>query len=104
MNHVMINSDEVRMWVYEETLQSGEKLTDVINRTNVRTSHAFHSNFVYNNFQIEYYYSFWKENVKYLPGIKLGKNVVADPDLENAGTNLVFFEIFFSVFYTVFTI
>ncbi|KAJ7970727.1 Glycerol-3-phosphate dehydrogenase [NAD(+)] [Quillaja saponaria] len=50
--------DEVRMWVYEETLPSGEKLTDVINKTN--------------------------ENVKYLPGIKLGKNVVADPDIENA--------------------
>jgi len=50
--------EEVRMWVFEETLPSGEKLTDVINRSN--------------------------ENVKYLPGIKLGKNVVADPDLENA--------------------
>jgi hypothetical protein len=30
-------SDEVRMWVYEETLPSGEKLTDVINRANVNT-------------------------------------------------------------------
>ncbi|KAK4781607.1 hypothetical protein SAY86_015709 [Trapa natans] len=50
--------DEVRMWVFQEILPSGEKLTDVINRTN--------------------------ENVKYLPGIKLGKNVVADADLENA--------------------
>lgn len=50
--------DEVRMWVFEETLPTGEKLTDMINRMN--------------------------ENVKYLPGIKLGKNVVADPDLENA--------------------
>ncbi|XP_021594720.1 glycerol-3-phosphate dehydrogenase [NAD(+)] isoform X2 [Manihot esculenta] len=50
--------DEVRMWVFEETLPTGEKLTDVINRTN--------------------------ENVKYLPGIKLGKNVIADPDLDNA--------------------
>ncbi|GLT33171.1 hypothetical protein SLA2020_077820 [Shorea laevis] len=50
--------EEVRMWVFEETLPSGAKLSDVINRTN--------------------------ENVKYLPGIKLGKNVVADPDLENA--------------------
>ncbi|KAK9272708.1 hypothetical protein L1049_003085 [Liquidambar formosana] len=50
--------DEVRMWVFEETLPSGEKLSEVINKTN--------------------------ENVKYLPGIKLGKNVVADPDLENA--------------------
>ncbi|KAK2413712.1 NAD-dependent glycerol-3-phosphate dehydrogenase family protein [Trifolium repens] len=50
--------DEVRMWVFEETLPSGEKLTDVINKTN--------------------------ENVKYLPGVKLGKNVVADPNLERA--------------------
>ncbi|KAG7016220.1 Glycerol-3-phosphate dehydrogenase [NAD(+)] 1, chloroplastic, partial [Cucurbita argyrosperma subsp. argyrosperma] len=50
--------DEVRMWVYEETLPTGEKLTDVINLNN--------------------------ENVKYLPGIKLGMNVIADPDLENA--------------------
>ncbi|KAK6928430.1 Glycerol-3-phosphate dehydrogenase, NAD-dependent, C-terminal [Dillenia turbinata] len=59
--------DEVRMWVYEEVLPSGEKLTDVINETN--------------------------ENVKYLPGIKLGENVVADPDLDNAvkdATMLVF--------------
>ncbi|XP_057491543.1 glycerol-3-phosphate dehydrogenase [NAD(+)]-like [Actinidia eriantha] len=50
--------DEVRMWVFEEVLPSGEKLSEVINKTN--------------------------ENVKYLPGIKLGKNVVAVPDLENA--------------------
>ncbi|KAM7509208.1 hypothetical protein LguiA_019661 [Lonicera macranthoides] len=59
--------DEVRMWVFEETLPSGEKLTEVINKTNV--------------------------NVKYLPGIKLGENVVADPDLEHAvrdATMLVF--------------
>lgn len=27
--------DEVRMWVYEETLPTGEKLTDVINLNNV---------------------------------------------------------------------
>ncbi|KAG4182225.1 hypothetical protein ERO13_A09G031100v2 [Gossypium hirsutum] len=59
-NTLKLNSfhDEVRMWVFEETLQTGEKLTDVINKTN--------------------------ENVKYLPGIKLGKNVIADPDLDNA--------------------
>ncbi|KAL1564255.1 glycerol-3-phosphate dehydrogenase (NAD(+)) [Salvia divinorum] len=59
--------DEVRMWVFEETLPTGEKLSEVINKAN--------------------------ENVKYLPGIKLGKNVVADPDLENAvrdATMLVF--------------
>ncbi|CAH8358045.1 unnamed protein product [Eruca vesicaria subsp. sativa] len=49
---------EVRMWVFEEVLPNGEKLTDVINKTN--------------------------ENAKYLPGINLGRNVVADPDLENA--------------------
>lgn len=46
------------MWVFEEILPTGEKLSQVINRTN--------------------------ENVKYLPGIKLGKNVVANPDLESA--------------------
>lgn len=59
--------DEVRMWVFEETLPSGEKLTDAINTKN--------------------------ENVKYLPGIKLGRNVVADPDLVNAvtGANMLVF-------------
>ena len=35
--------------------------------------------------EIEHHCFFWQENVKYLPGIKLGKNVVADPDLESAG-------------------
>ncbi|KAH6791026.1 NAD-dependent glycerol-3-phosphate dehydrogenase family protein [Perilla frutescens var. frutescens] len=59
-NTLKLNSfhDEVRMWVFEETLPTGEKLSEVINKTN--------------------------ENVKYLPGIKLGRNVVADPDLEHA--------------------
>ncbi|XP_074367802.1 glycerol-3-phosphate dehydrogenase [NAD(+)]-like [Apium graveolens] len=50
--------DEVRMWVFEETLPSGEKLSSVINQS--------------------------KENVRYLPGVKLGENVVADPDVESA--------------------
>lgn len=27
-----------------------------------------------------------QENVKYLPNVKLGTNIVADPDLESAGT------------------
>lgn len=59
--------DEVRMWVFEEKLPTGEKLSEVINNTN--------------------------ENVKYLPGIKLGKNVVADPDLEHSvqGANMLVF-------------
>jgi hypothetical protein len=35
------------MWVFEETLPNGEKLTDVINKTNVRTNHAFHSKVSY---------------------------------------------------------
>ncbi|XP_075493033.1 glycerol-3-phosphate dehydrogenase [NAD(+)]-like [Primulina tabacum] len=62
-NTLKLNSfhEEVRMWVFEEVLPTGEKLSEVINRTN--------------------------ENVKYLPGIKLGKNVVADPDIENAVRN-----------------
>ncbi|EAY77398.1 hypothetical protein OsI_05386 [Oryza sativa Indica Group] len=50
--------DEVRMWVFEEILPTGKKLSESINQAN--------------------------ENCKYLPGIKLGANVIADPDLENA--------------------
>ncbi|GJM91764.1 hypothetical protein PR202_ga08174 [Eleusine coracana subsp. coracana] len=50
--------DEVRMWVFEEILPTGNKLSESINREN--------------------------ENCKYLPGIKLGPNVIADPDLESA--------------------
>ncbi|CAO1943212.1 unnamed protein product [Urochloa humidicola] len=50
--------DEVRMWVFEETLPTGKKLSESINEEN--------------------------ENCKYLPGIKLGANVIADPDLESA--------------------
>lgn len=47
--------DEVKMWVYEEELEEG-KLTDIIN--------ARH------------------ENPKYLPGVQLGDNVLACPNLE----------------------
>lgn len=50
--------DEVRMWVFEEILPTGKKLSESINEEN--------------------------ENCKYLPGIKLGPNVIADPDLESA--------------------
>ncbi|OEL12874.1 hypothetical protein BAE44_0026112, partial [Dichanthelium oligosanthes] len=50
--------DEVRMWVFEEILPTGKKLSESINKEN--------------------------ENCKYLPGIKLGGNVIADPDLESA--------------------
>jgi glycerol-3-phosphate dehydrogenase (NAD+) len=46
--------DEVRMWVYEETV-NGRKLTDIINEEH--------------------------ENVKYMPGVKLPPNLIADPDL-----------------------
>ncbi|KAI8466342.1 MAG: NAD-dependent glycerol-3-phosphate dehydrogenase N-terminus-domain-containing protein [Monoraphidium minutum] len=49
--------DDVRMWVYEEECE-GRKLTEVIN-----TSHS---------------------NPKYLPGVELGPNVIADPDLESS--------------------
>jgi glycerol-3-phosphate dehydrogenase len=48
--------DEVRMWVYEEEFE-GSKLTELINSRH--------------------------ENPKYLPGISLGANTVADPDLES---------------------
>ncbi|KAL0888860.1 hypothetical protein Bca101_012843 [Brassica carinata] len=33
--------DEVRMWVFEEVLPNGEKLTDVINKTNSKTFSRF---------------------------------------------------------------
>nr|VZH91257.1 unnamed protein product [Spirometra erinaceieuropaei] len=48
--------DEVKMWVFDEIV-NGKKLTEIIN-----TSH---------------------ENIKYLPGIRLPPNVIADPDLAN---------------------
>lgn len=63
--------DEVNMWVYEEMVEaedgSMQKLTDVIN-----TEH---------------------ENIKYLPGIRLPKNVKAVPDLKEAcdGATLLIF-------------
>lgn len=46
----------LRMWVREEELADGRNLTDVVNETN--------------------------ENVKYLPGVKLGHNLTAIADLE----------------------
>lgn len=54
------------MWVYEEECQ-GRKLTDVINETH--------------------------ENPKYLPGFRLGDNVVACPSLADtvAGADVVIF-------------
>ena len=52
-----IFNKEVKMWVFEEII-NGRKLTDIIN-----TEH---------------------ENVKYLPGHKLGDNVVAVPDVGEA--------------------
>eukprot|EP01086_Lenisia_limosa_P000480 TRINITY_DN10861_c0_g1_i1.p1 TRINITY_DN10861_c0_g1~~TRINITY_DN10861_c0_g1_i1.p1 ORF type:complete len:346 (+),score=127.17 TRINITY_DN10861_c0_g1_i1:86-1123(+) len=48
---------DVRMWVFEEVV-NGRKLTEIINSEH--------------------------ENVKYLPGIKLPKNVRAEPDLVKA--------------------
>lgn len=48
---------EIKMWTFEEMVD-GKKLTEIINKTH--------------------------ENVKYLPGIKLDKSIVAVPDLEEA--------------------
>jgi len=45
---------QVRMWVFEEMV-GGRKLTEIINEDH--------------------------ENSKYMPGIKLPRNVVADPDV-----------------------
>jgi glycerol-3-phosphate dehydrogenase (NAD+) len=58
--------DDVRMWVFEEMVE-GRKLTDIIN-----TEH---------------------ENVKYMRGIKLPSNIIADPDIVSAtkGANILIF-------------
>lgn len=56
----------VRMWVHQEQV-NGELLTDIINRTHI--------------------------NSKYLPGVQLSSNIVADPDLKSTvqdATLLVF--------------
>lgn len=50
----------VTMWVFEEMV-NGEKLTEIINKTH--------------------------ENVKYLPGIALPHNVIAEPDLQKASAD-----------------
>lgn len=57
---------EVRMWVFEEDID-GKKLTEIINEKH--------------------------ENVKYLPGINIGENVVAIPDVREAvkGSNMLVF-------------
>lgn len=84
-------TDEVRMWVYEEVLPTGENLTDTINQTNVSEQDItkFCLSMISNRtFSPETYHLFMQENVKYLAGIKLGKNVVADPNLENAGMHV----------------
>ena len=49
-----IFEDEVRMWVFEEII-NGRKLTSIINQDH--------------------------ENVKYMPGIKLPENIIADSDV-----------------------
>ncbi|GAA5874570.1 hypothetical protein JCM3774_004650 [Rhodotorula dairenensis] len=57
---------EVHMWCFEEEFE-GRKLTEIINEKH--------------------------ENVKYLPGITLGENIIAEPDLPKAveGANALIF-------------
>eukprot|EP00285_Hemiselmis_virescens_P017338 CAMPEP_0173393466 /NCGR_PEP_ID=MMETSP1356-20130122/22123_1 /TAXON_ID=77927 ORGANISM="Hemiselmis virescens, Strain PCC157" /NCGR_SAMPLE_ID=MMETSP1356 /ASSEMBLY_ACC=CAM_ASM_000847 /LENGTH=399 /DNA_ID=CAMNT_0014351485 /DNA_START=66 /DNA_END=1265 /DNA_ORIENTATION=+ len=59
----------VNMWVYEEVLEDGRKLTDVMNETH--------------------------ENVKYLPGYTLPTNLIAEANIEKAvsGANILVFVI-----------
>lgn len=68
--HLSNVQTRVNMWVYEEVVEVGgkqRKLSDVINEK--------------------------RENVKYLPGIKIPKNVIAVPDLKEAcrGATLIIF-------------
>ncbi|KAI8641828.1 glycerol-3-phosphate dehydrogenase [NAD+] [Parasitella parasitica] len=66
IRHPELFEREVRMWVFEEQID-GKNLTDIINEKH--------------------------ENVKYLPGIDLGENVVAIPDVVEAakGANVLVF-------------
>lgn len=66
IKHSDVFEREVRMWVFEEEI-NGKKLTEIINEKH--------------------------ENVKYLPGINLGDNVVAVPDVREAvrGANVLVF-------------
>ncbi|EOD20127.1 hypothetical protein EMIHUDRAFT_48387, partial [Emiliania huxleyi CCMP1516] len=63
--------DEVHMWVFEEYVkeEDGKPLTQVINELN--------------------------ENVIYLPGIKLPKNIIAKPDIKECvmGATMMVFVI-----------
>jgi glycerol-3-phosphate dehydrogenase (NAD+) len=52
---------DVAMWVYDEKLEDGRMLTDVMNEKH--------------------------ENVKYLPGVDIGANIIAYPDLLEAVKN-----------------
>lgn len=66
INHPDVFEREVRMWVFEEDID-GKKLTDIINEKH--------------------------ENVKYLPGVNIGENVLAIPDVKEAvkGSNVLVF-------------
>ncbi|KAI8888800.1 glycerol-3-phosphate dehydrogenase [NAD+] [Backusella circina FSU 941] len=66
IRHPDLFEREVRMWVFQEQID-GRNLTDIINEKH--------------------------ENVKYLPGVNLGDNVVAIPDAKEAarGANVVVF-------------
>lgn len=57
--HTLPSLSEVNMWVFEEQID-GKNLSEIINETH--------------------------ENVKYLPGVKLPENVIAEPNLEKAVT------------------
>jgi glycerol-3-phosphate dehydrogenase (NAD+) len=66
--HPNLFQNEVRMWVYEELVE-GRKLSEIINQDH--------------------------ENVRYLPGIKLPNNLVADPDIKHTveGADIIVFNI-----------
>ncbi|KAI5952850.1 GPD1 [Candida jiufengensis] len=62
-------SHYVKMWVFEERIDNDKKLTDIINIQNV--------------------------NIKYLPGVKLPSNLIAEPDLLKTveGADLIVFNL-----------
>jgi glycerol-3-phosphate dehydrogenase (NAD+) len=75
--------DDVNMWVYEETLPDGSKLTDVtLLATCFWCSQSFSAVFAHKFvFKV---INKTNENVKYLPGVPLTPNIKAVPDLKQA--------------------
>ncbi len=89
----LLFTNTVRMWVFEEVLENGKNLTEVINETHINKKYviSFIVLITFTDRGSNYNYCF----NRYLPGIQLPKNLVAIPDLIRAveGSNILIFNI-----------